>query len=145
MKHLFNPNDLPWIPFKLLLIAWAIMYGVFTPASTETILAESIRWVWLTATGVGAGVSLIGMMLQTSTVGRRKTVGYLLEVSGLALAAIGPAVYFTTQLMLSFTTAGSHVSILAMPLIVLSAIIARLVQARGKEMREDIQLKWDER
>ena len=85
------------------------------------------------------------MMLQTSTIKRRKTVGYLLEVSGLALAAIGPAVYFTTQLMLSFTTVGSHVSILAMPLIVLSAIIARLVQARSKEMKDSIDIKWDER
>lgn len=133
-------GDGQWLPPKFLLILWAILYGIFTPDATESVVIESIRWVWLTVTAVGAAVSVVGIFVKAAP-GGNQTLAYLLEVGGLSAAIVGPLIYFTTQVTL--IVAGDPAALARVPLSVLPLIIASMLVARMLDLREKDQRSTD--
>lgn len=120
-----------WIAFLATIALWAILYGVFTPAAIDASLLESTRWAWLASTAAGALLAIAGVVT------RGTSLAYLMEASGLCLAAIGPLAYFLLQLYLILSAgpgAEARIPPLAATVALLLALIARLANIRHQSL-----------
>lgn len=135
-----------WIHFKVSIVVWAIFYWMFTPAATIVALDATIRITWLTCAIAGAMISVAGMLMSLRESEWMKKRGVQTEVSGLSLMAVGPLVYFTTQLSLAL---GPVTDLIPRPTdrlgtawlgyVVLAAILGRLavvIPRYRKEVKE---------
>ena len=91
-------RHLAWLHFKVAGILWAVLYGLYTPVATVNALAWPIRLSWLTVCIAGAVVGIVGLVMGAQPGERARKRGPQVELIGLIALAIGPGIYFTTQL-----------------------------------------------
>lgn len=94
-----------WVHFKLSLgVVWALTMAIWPPAGVVRTLEQPLISVWMILTIVGVLTSLVGYVM-TQTGGKAGVVGVSVELSGLSFFAVGPLIYFFTQLALALTGA----------------------------------------
>lgn len=138
MKHI-TIRHWAWIHFKVALALWAVEYLIFAPTVTTAALG-SLRWVVFGATIVGAVISAGGLIISTQPGEWARKRGVQIELGGLIVLAIGPLVFWTTQL--SFVIQRNvpewtaRIPFQGLAYVVLAAAIARGVTVVPRYRRE---------
>jgi hypothetical protein len=104
----FRPDHWAWIHAKLAVLAWAILFLIFTPNRVTSTLASFLATAVSLVVVLGIAMSIVGLYRSFSPSLRKARTGVSLELSGLYLAIAGPLAYCLTQFWLSFGPGGDQ-------------------------------------
>lgn len=89
LRHLPGRHK-AWVVAKLMVALWMIVYAIFTPKVTALALGAFI-WVTAITATLGIVMSIVGMSIALNP--KRSFIGRVVEMSGLIVAAVGPATH----------------------------------------------------
>lgn len=123
-----RPDHWAWLHAKAALIAWAVLFFIYTPEKLSLALG------WLLATGVsavviiGVGVSVVGLFMSLSNYTTDARRGVNIELAGLWVALSGPFAYCATQGYLAFGPEGDQrIALVAFAYAMCAFMIVRIV------------------
>jgi len=114
------------IHFKVAVAAWMTVLGLYTPALASALLGAVVLFI-VGGTIFGALVAIFGVGMSScpGVIGRR---GYGVELAGLVSMAIGPFLYFITQIVIASNTPNGWYergAFIAALWVIVAAVLAR--------------------
>jgi FtsH-binding integral membrane protein len=86
-----------WVNVKLGLFLFGLSILIFTPQGARDTLQWATIWLWAFSCIVGAAVSVTGLIMSKQPYDHPRKYGVFLELAGLIMLLLGPAVYWIIQ------------------------------------------------
>jgi len=99
--------------------------------------------VWATLTILGFWISVVGLVMSAQKYETRHK-GFVVEMTGLVLLMIGPAVFAAVQVGLWITSGQSRAVAIGFAYVIMAAIIARMVMVKGAAKSRTVIYKFTE-
>lgn len=99
--------------------------------------------VWATLTIIGFWVSVVGLVMSAQKHKIRHR-GFVVEMTGLVLLMIGPAVFAAVQAGLWITSGQSKAVAIGFAYVIMAAILARMVMVKGAAKSRTVIYKFTE-
>jgi uncharacterized membrane protein len=135
-------TDWAFIHFKA-----ALGILLMTPlVQLESLKSSTTVWflcVWASLTIIGFWVSVAGLVMSAQKYESRHK-GFVVEMTGLVLLMIGPAVFAAVQAGVWITTGQSKAVAIAFCYVIITAIIARMVMVKGAAKSRTVIYKFTE-
>ncbi|QKY78976.1 membrane protein [Arthrobacter phage Jinkies] len=112
----------------------------------ESLKSSTTVWflcVWATVTIIGFWVSVAGLVMSAQKYETRHK-GFVVEMTGLVLLLIGPAVFAAIQAGVWISTGQSKAVSIAFCYVIITALVARMVMVKGAAKSRTVIYRYKE-